>query len=174
MCVRPGDVRDSIAWTIRWGIGQARSGGATTGNAQDVIGETPNSPTAKDIKEAAKTEPFAVKLADAVGQNKVAINFAWTLIAGFLVFFMQAGFALVETGFTRAKNAAHTMLMNIGIYGIGVIGFFICGFAFMYGNAGANGNLGGTPSLNGGHEWLISVFGHQLGLMGTRGFFLRA
>ena len=38
--------------------------------------------------------------------NTVAINFVWTLVAGFLVMFMQAGFAMVETGFTRAKNAA--------------------------------------------------------------------
>src|SRR5690349_24088850 len=44
--------------------------------------------------------------------NTVAINFVWTLIAGFLVMFMQAGFAMVETGFTRAKNAAHTFAMN--------------------------------------------------------------
>ena len=46
---------------------------------------------------------------DTVGHNKIAINFVWTLLAGFLVMFMQAGFAMVETGFTRAKNAAHTM-----------------------------------------------------------------
>ena len=41
-----------------------------------------------------------------------AANVLWLLLAGFLVFFMQAGFALVETGFTRAKNVAHTMGMN--------------------------------------------------------------
>src|SRR5439155_1144587 len=48
--------------------------------------------------------------------NTVAINFVWTLVAGFLVMFMQAGFALVETGFTRAKNAAHTMTMNFIVF----------------------------------------------------------
>ena len=48
----------------------------------------------------------------AAAANTVAINFVWTLVAGFLVMFMQAGFAMVETGFTRAKNAAHTMTMN--------------------------------------------------------------
>ena len=42
---------------------------------------------------------------DTVGHNKIAINFVWTLLAGFLVMFMQAGFAMVETGFCRAKNA---------------------------------------------------------------------
>ena len=57
----------------------------------------------------------------------------WVLIAGFLVFFMQAGFALVETGFTRKKNAAHTMLMNMMVFCIGAIGYWICGFAFQFG-----------------------------------------
>ena len=47
-----------------------------------------------------------------VGQHQVAINFVWTLVAGFLVMFMQAGFAIVETGLIRAKNANHTMMMK--------------------------------------------------------------
>lgn len=147
--------------------------GVTTGGANDVIGATPNSPTADDLKAAEKTEPFARKLADTVGQNRVAINLTWTLVAGFLVMFMQAGFALVETGFTRAKNAAHTMLMNIGIYGIGVIGFFICGFALMYGAAGPIGNLGGTPTLAGGHEFALTLLGKKFGLFGCSGFLMR-
>ena len=58
-----------------------------------------------DYTAQAKNEPLAVKLADAVGHNRVAINFMWTLITGFLVMFMQAGFALVETGLCRAKNS---------------------------------------------------------------------
>lgn len=151
----------------------ADPGGVTTGSANDVVGATPNSPTANDLKTAEKSEPFARKLADTVGQNRVAINLTWTLVAGFLVMFMQAGFALVETGFTRAKNAAHTMLMNIGIYGIGVLGFFICGFALMYGAAGANGNLGGTPTLAGGHEVAIMLLGKKFGLFGASGFLMQ-
>ena len=59
---------------------------------------------------------------DTVGHNKISINFVWTLITGFLVMFMQAGFAMVETGFTRAKNAAHTMSMNFMVYPIGMLG----------------------------------------------------
>ena len=59
-----------------------------------------------DYTAQAKVEPLAVKLADSVGHNRVAINFMWTLVTGFLVMFMQAGFALVETGLCRAKNAA--------------------------------------------------------------------
>lgn len=62
-----------------------------------------------------------------------AINIFWMLIGGFLVFFMQAGFALVETGFTRNKNVAHTMLMNMMVFCIGAIGYWLCGFAFQFG-----------------------------------------
>ncbi|MDO8682727.1 MAG: ammonium transporter [Armatimonadota bacterium] len=146
--------------------------GATTGSAQDVIGATSGSPTAEDIKTAEKSEPFAAKLADTVGQNRIGVNLVWTLVAAFLVMFMQAGFALVETGFTRAKNAAHTMFMNFSVYAIGIIGFYICGFALMYGAAGAIGNLGGTPTLAGGHEFAISLFGKKFGLFGCSGFLL--
>jgi Amt family ammonium transporter len=66
-----------------------------------------------------------VKLADSVGHNRVAINFTWTLVTGFLVMFMQAGFALVETGLCRAKNAGHTMAMNFMIYPMGMLGFYL-------------------------------------------------
>ena len=147
--------------------------GVTTGSAKDVIGATSNSPTEADLKSADKSEPLAKKLADAVGQNRVAINLSWTLIAAFLVMFMQAGFALVETGFTRAKNAAHTMFMNFAVYAVGIIGFFVAGFAIMYGAAGAIGNVGGTPTLAGGHEFALTLFGKTFGLFGTSGFLLQ-
>jgi Amt family ammonium transporter len=66
-----------------------------------------------------------------------AVNIMWMLIAGFLVFFMQAGFALVETGFTRTKNVAHTMMMNIMVFCIGAIGYWLVGFAFQFGSVNA-------------------------------------
>src|ERR1051326_1142461 len=77
-----------------------------------------------DYLAQAKVEPLAVKLSDAVGHNRVAVNFMWTLITGFLVMFMQAGFALVETGLCRAKNAGHTMAINFMIYPMGMLGFY--------------------------------------------------
>ncbi len=57
----------------------------------------------------------------------------WTLVAAFLAVFMQAGFAMITTGFCRAKNAAHTVAMNFMIYPIGVLGYWICGFALQTG-----------------------------------------
>ena len=72
-----------------------------------------------------------------VGQNKIAINFVWTLITGFLVMFMQAGFAIVETGLCRAKNANHTMMMNFMVYGVGMLAYWLIGFAIQMGGVGA-------------------------------------
>ncbi len=62
-----------------------------------------------------------------------ALNLAWVLLAAFLVMFMQAGFAMVETGFTRARNAANTMAMNLVIYPVGAIGYWLVGYGLMYG-----------------------------------------
>ncbi len=145
--------------------------GAHTGGAADVIGATPGAPTKADMTKMAKTEPLAEKLADVIGHNRIAINFMWTLLCGFLVMFMQAGFALAETGFTQAKNAGHTMAMNMMVYGIGMLGYWICGFALQMGGVGALGSLGGgTGLLN--SEFTIHLFGKSFGLFGTKGFFL--
>src|SRR6266536_3082682 len=101
---------------------------------------------------------------DAVGKNKIAINFAWTLVTGFLVMFMQAGFALVETGFCRRKNAAHVMMTNFMIYAIGILGFWAVGYAFMFGGVGHIANLGGTNPLT------SELHAGGWGLFGTKGF----
>ena len=95
--------------------------GTKTGTVSDVV--------ASDTKKG-------LTLADVVnqvGQNRIAINFVWTLITGFLVMFMQAGFAIVETGLCRAKNANHTMMMNFMVYGFGLFAFWVCGFAIQMG-----------------------------------------
>jgi ammonium transporter, Amt family len=105
-----------------------------------------------------------------VGQNKVAINFVWTLVTGFLVMFMQAGFAAVETGLCRAKNANHTMMMNFMVYGFGLFAYWVCGFAFQMGGVGAVANLGGTAPLSA--EYTVNFLGKTWGLFGTHGFFL--
>jgi Amt family ammonium transporter len=132
-----------------------------------------------DFTAQSKTEPLAMKLADSVGHNRVAINFEWTLFTGFLVMFMQAGFALVETGLCRAKNAGHTMAMNFMIYPLGMLGFYICGFAFMFGgmadplspSGGGIATMGGYAGLN--HELGFTLGGHFIGLLGWKGFLLK-
>lgn len=78
------------------------------------------------------------------GKAIPAINYAldtvWVLIAAVLVFFMQAGFALVESGFTRAKNAVNIMMKNMIDLSVGTISFWLFGFAIMFGNG--NGLFG--------------------------------
>jgi ammonium transporter, Amt family len=132
-------------------------GGTKTGGTADVTAAAAGKPTMEEITAA-------------VGHNKVSINFVWTLIAAFLVMFMQPGFALVETGLTRAKNVAHTMAMNLLVYPLGMLGFYVCGFALMFGGLGAIGTLGGYPGLD--QEFTINLFGKSLGLFGMKGFFL--
>src|SRR5256885_2247962 len=82
--------------------------GALTGTVSDiVVSDTKKGLTVADV-------------VNQIGQNRIAINFVWTLVTGFLVMFMQAGFAIVETGLCRAKNANHTMMMNFMVYGVGI------------------------------------------------------
>jgi ammonium transporter, Amt family len=73
-------------------------------------------------------------LYDRITHNLFSINMVWVLIAGFLVMFMQAGFAMVETGLCRAKNSAHTMSMNFMVYPLGCLAFWAYGFAIGWGN----------------------------------------
>ncbi len=60
------------------------------------------------------------------------INIVWTCIAAFLVFFMQAGFAMVEAGFTRAKNAVNILMKNLMDFSVGTIAFFLSCFYSRY------------------------------------------
>src|ERR1044071_6762040 len=133
-------------------------GGSMTGTVNDV--------TVSDSKAGLTL----ADLANQAGQNKIAINFVWTLVAGFLVMFMQAGFAIVETGLIRAKNANHTMMMNFMVYGLGLFAYWVCGFAIQMGGSGPIANLGGAYPLNSEHA--INFLGKPWGLFGTKGFFL--
>jgi len=64
-----------------------------------------------------------------------AVNFSWTLLCGFLVMFMQAGFAMVETGLTRAKNAVNIMMKNLMDFSLGALAYWAVGFALMFGTS---------------------------------------
>jgi Amt family ammonium transporter len=104
------------------------------------------------------------------GDLTTAANIVWTLVTGFLVMFMQAGFALVETGLCRKKNAAHVMAMNFLVYTIGILGFWTMGFAFQMGGVGAMATFGGDPTLS--NEFTMTIAGKTMGFFGMKGFFL--
>ena len=104
----------------------------------------------------------AAPTAEAVQSN---LNVVWTLVAAILVFLMQAGFALVETGFTRAKNAANIMMKNLMDFAVGSLAFYVLGAALMFGASKAAGWLGwgglGMPSLGAGEgvwDWTFLFF----------------
>src|SRR5881628_2355622 len=119
---------------------------------------------------ALATDSLARAASAAAAANTVAINFVWTLITGFLVMFMQAGFAMVETGFTRAKNAAHTFAMNFMVFGIAMLAYWAVGFALQAGGLGPLSTLGGFDKLS--NEFAIHLGGKTWGLFGHTGFFL--
>ncbi len=73
---------------------------------------------------------------DAIALLQTNLNFVWTLIAACLVFFMQAGFAMVESGFTRAKSAVNIMMKNLMDFSMGSIAFWAIGFGLMFGSSG--------------------------------------
>jgi ammonium transporter len=124
-------------------------------------------PTGASYVAATGTE----KLADVATQANKAYygaNFVWVMITGFMVFFFQCGFAMVETGFCRGKNAAHTMTMNFMVFLVGAIGYFLTGFAFQFGGSGGAAGLGtGGSALNA----MLSIPGIG-GIIGYKGFML--
>ena len=111
------------------------------------------------------------------------VNLLWVVIGAVLVIFMQAGFALVETGFCRAKHAAHVVATNFAVFGLGFIGFFAVGYAFMFGGyslslIGYDAPVGGA--LIGSGEWtflyeggfFLSGLGKSGSIAAVMGFFL--
>jgi ammonium transporter, Amt family len=98
---------------------------------------------------------------DSVAQGQLGIDLSllWIVIGAVLVIFMQAGFALVETGFCRAKHAAHVVSTNFAIFGLGFVGFFLIGFPLMFGGYSYPGYFGfdhplGSALIGSGH-WVF-------------------
>ena len=112
---------------------------------------------------------FDPKGATAKGIGEVAgsLNLLWVVLGAALVIFMQAGFALVETGFCRAKHAAHVVTTNFAIFGLGFVAFFLIGFPIMFSNFSYGGYFGLDNALS--PDRLIG-FGDWTFLWGRSGF----
>ena len=116
---------------------------------------------AAEVPKAALTPEKVMETANAIQVN---MNIVWTCVAAFLVFFMQAGFAMVESGFTRAKNACNIMMKNLMDFSIGTIAWFAIGFGIMFGAGNAflgttNGFFGnGIDAINGDLGWTFWIF----------------
>lgn len=136
------------------GLAFADPNGSATGGAADVVAKTAGSPTLGEV-------------AQDLGHLKVGTNLFFLMMGVALIFFMQAGFAMVETGFCRAKNAAHVVMTNFIIFATGGIAWWAVGFALAFGGFGALGTFGGNAALGGVFE-----IAKGWGVFGTKGFFL--
>ena len=146
-------------------IDNASPEGLNAWSADDVArwGKNPKAPA---------TNADLLKALDAAGQNAAALNIVWTLITGYLVMFMQAGFAMVETGFCRGRNAVHVMMLNMLVYGVGLLGWWAAGFGLMFGSVGPLTTFGGQGVLGQPNLFHPQIGGHDFGIWGTHGFFL--
>jgi Amt family ammonium transporter len=108
-----------------------------------VMAQEPPKPAAPAAAPAAVQEPAKPaeppkppttdELADTIKKNGYDADTLWTLVTAFLVFWMQAGFAMVETGLTRSKNAVHICMKNLLDFSFGTIFFWLIGFGIMFG-----------------------------------------
>jgi Amt family ammonium transporter len=121
------------------------------------------------VAGAQDAPPNLEDVAKTASDTYTGVNLLWVVIGAILVIFMQAGFALVETGFTRAKNAAHTVAMNFAVFGLGFIGFLTTGFAFAFSGYSFPGFFGyDAPLADGG----LVGSGNWVFLWGKSGYFL--
>ncbi len=110
--------------------------------------------------------PTALSNKEAIEMVQTHANYLWTLIAAALVFFMQAGFAMVEAGFTRAKNAVNILMKNLMDFSMGSLIYWAIGFGLMFG-ASATGWFGTssffladfTPD---GDPWVLAFWMFQV------------
>lgn len=110
--------------------------------------------------------PTVQSNSDAISTVQNNANFLWTLVAAFMVFLMQAGFAMVETGLTRAKNAVNIMMKNLMDFSVGSLAFWIIGFGIMFG-ASSTGWFGTSGFLfsdfaEDGDPWLYAFWMFQV------------
>jgi len=153
-------------------VGAAFSGhggdaaGTKTGVVADYVGST--GATANSSGEVPLSQEGINQLANEAGHLRVSINFTWLLLTGFLVLFMQVGFAFLVTGLTRAKNSGHMMMMNLTSFAVALIAYYAVGFAFQFGGVAPVANLGGLGPLS------SLVPKGNWGLIGTHGFFLQS
>ncbi|MGH9278716.1 MAG: ammonium transporter [Acidimicrobiales bacterium] len=109
---------------------------------------------------ASPTDAGGVSVGDELTHGEISLNLLWIIIGAVLVIFMQAGFALVETGFCRSKHAAHVVSTNFAIFGVGFVGYFLIGFPLMFGGYSFPGVFGydnaiGSALLGSG-DWVFA------------------
>src|SRR5947208_4797021 len=103
------------------------------------------------------------KLPMTIAELTVGADTAWTMLTGFLVFFMNAGFGLVEAGLCRRKNATMILSKNFVVFAISTLGFYVVGFGLMFSDGGLVGTAGGwllggadnSPATGAGYQGIF-------------------
>lgn len=120
------------------------------------------------VTAATAGAPTAMEVAADLGTTKTAMNFFFLIVGVGLIFFMQAGFMLVETGFCRSKHAAHVAMTNFVIFAVGALAYWAFGFALQFGSLGAFYWAPGAEGLLNGEALKVGANAFA----GTKGFFL--
>jgi Amt family ammonium transporter len=118
----PSTVRGQKRWTtaLTWALGLGIGGALAI--SPSVFAQTEPS------------VPLTTTTALTPESLKVALDTVWVLVAGFLVFFMNAGFCMLETGFCRSKNAVNLLAKNLIVFGLSTLAFWVLGFGLMFGD----------------------------------------
>ncbi len=103
---------------------------------------------AEEAAKAPELVPFTKELAEKLADSKVAMDTVWTLLTAFLVFFMNLGFAMVESGLCRAKNTVTVLAKNFIVFAVSSLAFLILGWGIMFGD--------GTPFFGAEGLWFVS------------------
>jgi len=105
------------------------SGAAAVGSAEEA--------PAPAVQKAASAPAFTQEMADAIANQKIAMDTVWVMVTAFLVFFMNLGFGLVESGFCRAKNCVNILFKNFVVFAVSSLAFLALGFGLMFGDGTA-------------------------------------
>ncbi len=144
-----------VAFALLTGLAAAGDPtGAATGDINSVAAATAGAPTLEELGAG-------------LGHLTIGVNMFFVMVGVFLIFFMQAGFMMVETGFCRAKNSAHVAMTNFIVFGVGALTYWAVGFALQFGGFGNIGLLGGVEALD---KMFAPAVG--FGLFAFKGFFV--
>ncbi len=140
----------SLVAAVLMAVGVVGGHVAPAGASDETVSAAPVSeapgPAPSELAEAGPA--FTQELADAIVSQKVALDTLWVMVAAFLVFFMNLGFALVETGFCRAKNCVNILFKNFVVFAVASMAFIALGFGLMFGD--------GNPFVGLSGLWLAS------------------
>ena len=147
----------SASYALAWSAGYA--------SAEEAGTEAPWSEMSLEAKVEVLREASIELDSESGTVNNVGVLFTdtntlWTCLAAFLVFFMQAGFAMVETGFTRAKNACNILMKNLMDFSLGSLAFWLVGFGLMFGATGSGwfGTSNFVYTADSNFNWAFLLF----------------